>query len=286
VLRNQTRPAHDVSGTAFGLDLTAQVAGWPPPWGLRAHPQVQYEVSRPRRIAPLLPLVGVIVVSTSLAGYAIRRRRLRTALTLVIGLLALAAGALSVSRAPAFVAYGAVRVIGWNLAALWPIAASFWILVLLALTEMKPRWARDTPIALAVLTALLLLTAAISADRAINTAPDIDMSAITQISGRLQASLPKKGTYRLAPDYPSIRVAAGVVATLESQGFRFAVDSPNPTVVKLFTASRLDRGQPVLGTVFVTQEAGRSNDPSQRQVLVRFTGLTAGPHRTFEFRAR
>jgi hypothetical protein len=286
VLRNQTRPAHDVSGTAFGLDLTAQVAGWPPPWGLRAHPQVQYEVSHRRGIARLLPLAGMIIVSSSLAAYAIGRRRRRMTLALTTGLLALAAGAFSVSRAPAFVAYGAVRVIGWNVSALWPIAASFWILVLLALTAMKPRWARDTPMSLAVLTTSLVLIVAICADRSITTAPDVDMSAITQISGRLQESLPKKGTYRLAPDYPSIRVAAGVVATLESQGFRFAVDSQNPTVAKLFTSPRLDRGQPVLGTVFVTQEAGRTNDPAQRQVLVRFTGSKAGPHRTFEFRAR
>jgi hypothetical protein len=173
-----------------------------------------------------------------------------------------------------------VRVIGWNVLAVWPAAAAMWILIALALFELRPRWRLDSLGVIAVLLAALLSLSAISVDRAFTPPSDIVSVAIARTSDRLAASLTKKGRYRLVTDFASVRLAAGVVAELETRGFRFLVDSPVPTIQRLFTSSRLYRGKRVLGTVYLTQGSGPPEAQTARRVS-RFFILSGAQRREF-----
>jgi hypothetical protein len=191
---------------------------------------------------------------------------------------ALAAATITVAHAPFLPGVGLVN--GWNVWLLWPVAASFWMLVLLVIAQRFVR-RRDESVwlAVALLAALVPSSLAATVERSYaDSDRETRSDLVGQIGDRIESTLPK-GAYRLVLGGIGLlvsrdphRVGPGLVAELEREGYRLFVVSRNPVIRTAFPSVRRYDDQRVLGTLYLTAGHRPLDVYPPPRVLVR-TGL-------------
>jgi len=259
-----------VTGLRFGSAVVGDVVATP--WGLANHPTtVTVPLDWSWATVAVRYSVAIITIAV-LVVIGVRRRLPHLALTAGTAAVSVVAAVLTLSRAPQnALPFGGTT--GWYTWLLWPVAAGFWLLMLLGLlscVELR----RSTSLALGLLLLFPLAGTANLArgDRSAGADADARQRAIADIVAAVHRSLPRSHSVRvIGGRWEANEVLAGVVFDLTTTGPRPFVDTRDPVLRYSFDHPQLYHGERVDGTVYIQLAAYAQDTRLPRLVRTRQT---------------